>query len=648
MANTSVMRVPLILFCAIALLTAPCAAKNISIPQQALLDTAETAKVDADVQAFLRGEHIEGATIAVVKAGSIVYERSFGLRDVAAGLSADAQTKYEAGSITKQFTAAAILQLKEAGAVNLDALLATYLPGIPHAKEVTIRQLLTNTSGLHEYMDQPKITTLVHTPTTFDALMAEIASKPLDFKPGTQFEHSNTNYLVLGRVIEVASGEPWEHYVQEHLFAPAGMNDTSTLASEARLSNMAVGYTFAKDQVARTRSFDESWAASAGDIITTVGDLVKWHEALASGRIISTTDSRLLTTTPRLADGSISKYGFGAYVSTFEGQPIVLAQGDTFGFDASDLFFPKQGVRVIVLMNTESAESDGSISEAERIYNDLFPAIAAAAHGPPNGSEPTSSVEAFYAAALQKMVKLPQPAYASYDISVDAPGQHLSLIRSDGGPFLKLGGKGTSHLSSDAIFRNQDGRTTVKLDDGTYAATYYSGFLGATWSALHDWMRYGGDHPADDESTAQPHSEATSLRVIAAVTSLGPGNYRVIDAGAARCSSGSSGHMVHLIARADPERHPLTDATIDLQTGRFCMMRFTITHTHLRCLNLCTGTVELDFGDAGQYSIIRDAHIVVTWRVAGIKTGAVAETVQYSNFTFPSSVDPQLFVNPKE
>src|ERR1700738_3246810 len=233
------------------------------------LKAAVQAKIDTDVQALLRAAHAPGATIAIVQGGAIVYTRGYGLRDVARSLPADAHTRYEIGSITKQFTAAAVLQLKETGKIDLDATVATYLPAMTHAKEITVRQLLTHTSGLEDYVDIPNFETLAAAPATFEQLMSRVSEKPLGFTPGAQFGFSSTNYLVLGRIIERVSGQSWEAYVQQHLFAPAGMTDSATIAQEGELANMARGYVYAQGRTAESKPIAESWASSAGGIVTT-------------------------------------------------------------------------------------------------------------------------------------------------------------------------------------------------------------------------------------------------------------------------------------------------------------------------------------------------------------------------------------------
>ena len=175
-------------------------------------------------------------------------------------------TSFEIGSITKQFTTAAILQLQAAGKLNIDRPLSDYLPKAPHAHEVTLRQLLSHTSGLHDYLDLPddQIDRLVQQPIAYESLVARVADLPLDFTPGSRWAYSNTGYLLLGRVIEVASGEPYRDYLQRHILDPLQMTATHTSAEEPRLANMAKGYRHAHGAIERGPMIEASWARRRG------------------------------------------------------------------------------------------------------------------------------------------------------------------------------------------------------------------------------------------------------------------------------------------------------------------------------------------------------------------------------------------------
>jgi D-alanyl-D-alanine carboxypeptidase len=206
------------------------------------IDPSLAKHIDADVQVVLQHTDTPGATIAVIEDGNFVYRHAYGLRNQEQRLPVTVDTWFEIGSITKQFTAAAILQLQEAGKLHIDDTLATYLPDAPHAKEITLRQMLSHTSGLPEYLDGPDIEQVAVKPATLDQLLARIKGKPLDFAPGGRWSYSNTGYILLGRVIEVVSHETYDHYVKVHLLDAAGMRRTYTVTDEAHLSPMAVGY----------------------------------------------------------------------------------------------------------------------------------------------------------------------------------------------------------------------------------------------------------------------------------------------------------------------------------------------------------------------------------------------------------------------
>jgi D-alanyl-D-alanine carboxypeptidase len=258
------------------------------------------SRIGSDTEAILKAGNTNASTIAVVLDAKIVYSHGYGMRDMAASLPADANTRYEIGSITKQFTAAAILQLKEAGKLSLDATLATYLPDVPHAKDVTIRQLLTHTSGMPEYLEGATVIADASKPIAFDGLMARIAGKPLDFTPGSKYAYSNTNYIILGHLIATLAKQSYNEYRQTHIFAPLSMSQTTTIADEAHIPDMALGYVFEKGKIALAPPLADSWVSSAGNIVTTVADLETWNEALASGKVVSPEDYATMITPPML------------------------------------------------------------------------------------------------------------------------------------------------------------------------------------------------------------------------------------------------------------------------------------------------------------------------------------------------------------
>jgi D-alanyl-D-alanine carboxypeptidase len=343
-----------------------------------LIDPAIARQIDADVETLRQRQGVPSVVIAAIRDGRLIYTKSYGLRDREHGLPAHTDTFYEIGSITKQFTAAAILQLQEAGKLDIDQPLATYLPTAPHASEVTLRQLLTHTSGLHDYFDGPdaELDTLAARPITFDRLMARIADLPLDFPPGSRWSYSNTGYALLGKVIETVSGESYRAYLQRHMFDPLGMTRTFTVADEAHLRNMAVGYRHVGDQLKRELPVDITWAGPAGLIVSTLGDLAIWDAALPSGKVVAPASYDAMVTPFMTSASGSAGYGLGMFVDSAYDQPRIGHTGGSLGFTTADEYFPRQHLRLIAFTNSGDRSPEPGEVVTNALFADLEPELA--------------------------------------------------------------------------------------------------------------------------------------------------------------------------------------------------------------------------------------------------------------------------------
>lgn len=368
-----------------------------AVATPAPIDGQLAARIDADVRTILQRTGAPSATILIAEHGRVVYRHAYGLRDREHRVQATVDTYYEIGSITKQFTAAAILQLQETGKLHLDDKLSVYLPKAPHADEVTLRQLLSHTSGMPEYFDAVDAAKAIDKPASFDKLMSYIAGKPLDFPPGSHWSYSNTGYILAGRVIEVVSHESYRHYVQTHLLDPAGMTHTFTVAEENGLPNMAIGYDRDNGQIKPARTIAASVGWAAGFLVSTVDDLEKWNTALRSGKIVTPADYALMATSAKTAQGDAG-YGLGLFVDSIDDQPRVGHTGGSLGFTTANEYFPRQDMQIIAFTNfVDSPEPGETITTA--IFEDLNPDIAAAATRPSPGEDPavTAKTKAYFA-----------------------------------------------------------------------------------------------------------------------------------------------------------------------------------------------------------------------------------------------------------
>jgi len=345
------------------------------------LPPAVVKSIDGDVNAVLHRYAVPGAAVMVVQKGQVSFVQAFGLRDRDRRLPVRRDTLFEIASITKQFTAASILQLQEAGRLQIDRPLSDYLPDAPHAKEVTLRQLLTHTSGLHDYLDlaPEDLYRLPAQPISYGDLIARVASLPLDFPPGSRWSYSNTGYLLLGKVIETVSGETYKDYLQRHILGPLHMKDTYTTADEGRLPDMAIGYHHARGKLERAPVVDPSWAGAAGLLVTRLDDLAKWDLALRGGKVVSPDSYRQMTTSFMTTDNGSADYGFGFFLGPVYGEPRIGHTGGSLGFTTADEYFPAQDVRIIAFTNLGDSAPEAGEALTNVVFADLYPAIAAKA-----------------------------------------------------------------------------------------------------------------------------------------------------------------------------------------------------------------------------------------------------------------------------
>jgi CubicO group peptidase (beta-lactamase class C family) len=397
------------------------------------IDPQMAKHIDTDVATILARSGAPAAALEVVQHGKVIYSHAYGDADREKRSPATSGTYFEIGSITKQFTAAAILQLQQAGKLHLDDKLSTYLPDAPHAGEVTLRQLLAQVSGLPDYLDAIDAAGASTKPATFDQLMSYVAGKPLDFEPGSHWAYSNTNYILAGRVIEVASHESYQHYVQTHLLDPTGMTHTFTVADEARLPGMATGYDRDHGEVERGRTIHASVGWSAGFLVSTVADLEKWDEALRGGGIVTPADYALMSTSGKTTAGNDTGYGLGLFVDSIDDQPRVGHTGGSFGFTTANEYFPRQDVQIIAFTNLDSAPEPGEMITTA-VFEDIYPSLAAAAARPAAGEDPkVTAVAAAVFAGLQSGTE------DSADLTAKFGGKLTGLAQHFAGEFAPYG-----------------------------------------------------------------------------------------------------------------------------------------------------------------------------------------------------------------
>ena len=271
-----------------------------------------------------------GAAVIVIQNGEVLHQRGYGLANVELGVPITPRTKFRLASVTKQFTAAAILQLRDAGKLSLDDRVSGYLPDFPRGDEITIRHLLTHTSGL-----------------------GRTERGPLEFSPGERCNYSNGGYMLLGRIIEKVSGLSYQEYLRTHLFEPLGMLNTGCDHPDTVLKNRASGYVVNPNGGYMNQPYEDifSTAFSAGCLYSTVEDMRLWDQALYAEHVLKKETVAEAFTPVRLNDGSEAPAGFGWVIGKYRGLTEISHGGDASGFNSWVSRFPDQRFAVIVLSN---------------------------------------------------------------------------------------------------------------------------------------------------------------------------------------------------------------------------------------------------------------------------------------------------------
>ncbi len=313
------------------------------------------AEIDARL-AELTKTHPVAVTALVSRDGKIIYEKAVGLADLEHHIAATPATKFRIGSITKQFTAAAILRLAEDGKLALDDPLARFFPDFPGAEKITVRQLLTHTSGLHSYTDKPGFLQSVTTPIAPEKLLASLRDDPPDFAPGAGWRYCNSGYFLLGEIVAKISGKPLADYLREEFFEPIGMKDTGTFRNDKPPADAALGYSLADGKLTRALDWDMTWAGGAGALYSTVRDLQLWNEAVFNRHVLSDASLKAALTPVTLPPGAQGmRYGFGWAMGELRGLQIIDHSGGLNGFQSYLVRYPAQKVTIAVLANAEAA-----------------------------------------------------------------------------------------------------------------------------------------------------------------------------------------------------------------------------------------------------------------------------------------------------
>ncbi len=323
--------------------------------------------IDDIANQVLKTTGVPSASIAIVQDGKIAYVQAYGAAKLDPHTPAKPQMRYSIGSISKQFTAAAILLLAEEGKLSLDDPVSKYVPGLTDGDQITIRQLLSHTSGYQDFWPQDYVPPLMLKPITAEQIMDRWAKIPLDFPPGTKWQYSNTNYVIAGVIVEKVSGMPLLQFLSQRVFTPLNMSSVADTNLNKLPPTDPTGYfKYALGPSHPAPKEGKGWMFAAGELAMTAEDLAKWDIAMINQSLLKPASYREMETEVLLKDGVGTNYGLGVFVRNTNGHRVLEHGGEVSGFVAENIVMPDDKIAIVVLTNQDASEAASGIGNQVR------------------------------------------------------------------------------------------------------------------------------------------------------------------------------------------------------------------------------------------------------------------------------------------
>ncbi|HVX40116.1 MAG TPA: serine hydrolase domain-containing protein [Gemmatimonadaceae bacterium] len=361
---------------------APLAAAQHAVVTVDSLGAPMSAKVRTAITDVMRRSGVPSASVGIVRNGRVVYVAAFGEARLSPAMAATPDMHYAIGSISKQFTVAAVMLLQQAGKLSIDDPVSRWFPNLTRANEVTLRNLMSHTSGYEDYAPQDYTIPAWTHPSSAEKIVNEWATKPLDFDPGTQYQYSNTNFNIVGLIVQKASGQPFWQFLASRVLRPVGLSRAIDLDTQHNLLEPTGYFRHALGPLRPALMEAPGWYFADGELAMPVGDLLRWDVSMMNETLLSHASYAAMESPTRLKDGLYSNYGLGLTVGALDGHRAISHGGEVGGFVASNTVFPDDKIAVAVLTNQEASPAAGEIGRALSMLL-IAPAAAAA----PNASE---------------------------------------------------------------------------------------------------------------------------------------------------------------------------------------------------------------------------------------------------------------------
>jgi D-alanyl-D-alanine carboxypeptidase len=340
------------------------AAARINVPGKGGLVNGDLATAVDEIMSKAYRPGQPGAAVIAVKDGKVVFRKGYGMANLELGVEIKPDMVFRLGSITKQFTAVAILMLAEQGKLSLTDDITKYLPDFPtQGHKITIENLLTHTSGIKNYTALPEWLPLWRKDMTLAELIGLFKDKPLDFAPGERWSYSNSGYILLGAIIEKASGQTYQDFIEKNIFGPVGMTHSFYDQTYRVFPGRVEGYSKRGESFINSPYLSMTQPYAAGSLASSVDDLALWDQALYSEKLVKQESLQRAWTTFHLNNGKPTNYGYGWGIGSLEGHPAITHNGGINGFATSAMRLPEIHGYVAILTNADSDSPDDNAAK---------------------------------------------------------------------------------------------------------------------------------------------------------------------------------------------------------------------------------------------------------------------------------------------
>ncbi len=387
----------------------------------------DTKTIDAFVADQVKTKGLVGLSVAILKDGRPELVRGYGVSSLANRQSVTEDTMFAIGSITKQFTSACVLLLAEDGKLTVGDKVAKYYPNLTRANDISLLDLMNHVSGYPDYYPLDFVDRRMQKPATVDEVIRQYGTTNLDFEPGTKWSYSNTGFLILGRVVEKVSGEPFGQFLTRRILKPVGMDHTA-YEPDTKKPGFAQGHSsFFLSPPETPVSEQKGWIAAAGANYSTASDLAKWDLALIEGKVLKPESYKLMTTARKLADGRPTGYGCGLSVGERSGITVLSHNGAVAGFYALNTMIPSSKSAAILLSNFDD------YNEVNTVYTKIVRSVLPQPSDPnlpkvaglPAAEEAMAFFHRLQAASVDRSELGDEYSYFLTDAKIKAAAEHL-------------------------------------------------------------------------------------------------------------------------------------------------------------------------------------------------------------------------------